>query len=169
MYIALLSSLAKSILLQAETEVTALPRSAVPLAAVLASLLASPALSDFSEVFWAKLCQRAGGWPVPMVIPVTDVDGQQFSPEERKKALGYRKSASGDDGEMESLAEYVTRVSGVMRVYFETMKAETQAPLEGIWRTQRIWTWLARMLGQERLLQSAVGASLIHGTLGIAF
>ena len=53
---ALLSTLAKSIL-QAETEVTAEKRSAKQLAHVAANLLG--ALSQFPEVFFAKLVQRA--------------------------------------------------------------------------------------------------------------
>ena len=56
-YHALLSTLAKSILFQAETKATAEIRSTKSLAHVAANLL--EALSQFPEVFFAKLVQRA--------------------------------------------------------------------------------------------------------------
>ncbi|TFY52497.1 hypothetical protein EVJ58_g9982 [Rhodofomes roseus] len=153
-YFALLSSLAKAILLQAETEVTAEKRSAGPLAQVTANLLSE--LDSFAEAFWAKLCQRTGGWPIPIVVPPTDWDSTPFSEEERRKALGYRKD--------EGLSDYTTRVTGIMRVYFHILFAEVGSPLEPVFRLPRMWTYFARMLGEPMLLHSAVGPSVLHGT-----
>ncbi|KZT69744.1 hypothetical protein DAEQUDRAFT_726414 [Daedalea quercina L-15889] len=157
-YFALLSSLAKAILLQAETEVTAEKRSAGPLAQVTANLLGE--LSGFSETFWAKLCQRAGGWPVPVVVPPTDWDGTPFTPEARRKALGHR----GGEGS----AGHAARVAGVMRVYFTVMCAEVDSPLEPAFRLPRLWTYFARMLAEPALLGSAVAPNVLHAALDVA-
>jgi nucleoporin GLE1 len=74
--------------------VTAEKRSAKPLAHVAENLLG--ALSQFPEVFFAKLVQREGGWAVPAIIPPMDVDGQQWTSDEtRTKVQGYRDSGSG--------------------------------------------------------------------------
>ncbi|KAI0659174.1 GLE1-like protein-domain-containing protein [Cubamyces menziesii] len=157
-YIALLSSLAKAILLQAETEVTAEKRSAIPLAQVTTNLLG--ALDGFADVFWAKLCQRAGGWPVPIVVPAKDADGAPFSPEARRKALGYR-------GEDESLAEYTSRVSGMMRVYFQILVTPVNQPLDPVVRLPRYWTFFSRMLKEPQLLDSSVAPQVLYTALDV--
>ncbi|KAI0371930.1 hypothetical protein BV20DRAFT_964589 [Pilatotrama ljubarskyi] len=156
-YIALLSSLAKAILLQAETEVTAEKRSAVPLAQVTTNLLS--VLEGFADVFWAKLCQRAGGWPVPIVVPAKDVDGTPFSEETRRKALGYR--------EEEGLSEYTSRVSGLMRVYFQILVTPVNQPLDPIVRLPRYWTFFSRMLKDPQLLDSSVAAQVLYTALDV--
>ncbi|KAI9063663.1 hypothetical protein FKP32DRAFT_1571751 [Trametes sanguinea] len=157
-YIALLSSLAKAILLQAETEVTAEKRSAIPLARVATNLLG--ALEGFADVFWAKLCQRAGGWPVPIVVPSKDADGAPWTEETRRKALGYR-------GEDESLAEYTARVSGMMRVYFQILVTPVNQPLDPIVRLPRYWTFFSRMLKEPQLLDSSVAPQVLYTALDV--
>ncbi|KAI0360699.1 hypothetical protein OH77DRAFT_1392585 [Trametes cingulata] len=157
-YVALLSSLAKAILLQAETEVTAEKRSAIPLAQVTTNLLS--VLEGFADVFWAKLCQRAGGWPVPIVVPAKDFDDKPFSEEARRKALGYR-------GEDETLAEYTSRVSGVMRVYFQILVTPVNRPLDPIVRLPRYWTFFSRMLKDPQLLDSSVAAQVLYTALDV--
>lgn len=152
-YFALLSSLAKAILLQAETEVTAEKRSALPLAQVTANLLGT--LDRFADILWAKLLQRAGAWPVPHVIPATDVDGTLFDEASRRKALGYRKDESG--------GEFTTRVSGMMRVYFQVLSAPVAQPLDPRFRFPRYWTFFARMLSAPQLLESPVAPEVLYG------
>lgn len=154
MYFALLSSLAKAILLQAETEVTAEKRSAAPLAQVAVNLLGE--LDGFAEAFWAKLCQRVGGWTIPIVVPPTDVDGTQFNEVQRAKALGYRDTN-------EPLADYITRVSGIMRVYFHIVCGSLAKPLHPAVRLPRYWTYISRMLSDTQLLETAVAPSVLHG------
>ncbi|KAI8970573.1 GLE1-like protein-domain-containing protein [Trametes punicea] len=157
-YFALLSSLAKAILLQAETEVTAEKRSALPLAQVTVNLLS--ALEGFADVFWAKLCQRAGGWPVPIVVPAHDVDGKPFSGEGRRKALGYR-------GEDENLADYTARISGMMRVYFQVLVTPVNQPLDPVVRLPRYWTFFSRMLKEPQLLESSVAPQVLYTALDV--
>lgn len=154
-YFALLSSLAKAILLQAETEVTAEKRSAIPLAQVTANLLGT--LDRFADIFWAKLCQRAGGWPVPYGIPSVDVDGTAFDEATLRKALGYRKD--------ESSPEFTTRVAGMIRVYFHVLHAPVSQPLDPRFRFPRYWTFFARMLSAPQLLESPVAPEVLYGEM----
>ncbi|EPS96139.1 hypothetical protein FOMPIDRAFT_101590 [Fomitopsis schrenkii] len=156
-YFALLSSLAKAILLQAETEVTAEKRSAGPLAQVAAHALG--ALAGFAEAFWAKLVQRAGGWPVPAVVPRADVDGRAFVSADRRKALGFREG--------EGFSEYTARVTGLMRVYFHVLCTDAAAPLEPVFRLPRLWSYCARMLAEPALLKSSLAPGLLHAALDI--
>ena len=136
---------------------TAEKKSAIPLALVTANLLER--LPAFSDIFFAKLVQRSGGWPVPSVIPSTDIDGIAWTDATRTKAMGYRVSS----GEQESMGEYVTRISGIMRVYFLVMAAPVARPLDNMFRLPRYWTYFARMMNDERLLSTAVAAQLLYG------
>jgi nucleoporin GLE1 len=179
-YIPLLSSLAKAILLQAETEVTASKTAAVPLAMVTKNLLGT--LPHFEDVLWAKLVQRVGGWGIPTTLPPRDinVDGsnsdQPFDEVSLRKAMGYRDVPAHldeDSGKQvpeqrESQAEYITRVSGIMRVYFLVLIGEggVDRPMNSkVWQTGRYWGYFARMLGGcvGSGLESAVAAELLYG------
>jgi nucleoporin GLE1 len=162
---ALLSSLTKAILLQAETEVTAEKRSAGPLAQVTFNLLDT--LEHFADVFFAKLVQRVGGWPIPVVVPSADHDGKPWGDEtQRTKAMGYRKG--GDGSEVESVAEYSTRVAGIMRVYFHILKVPPrQQPLKPFFQLPRYWIWFARMMGEPGLLQTAVAPQIIYSAFSV--
>jgi len=156
-YLAMLSSLAKAILLQAETEVTAEKRSAAPLARVAATLLGQ--LDGFADIFWAKLCQRTGGWPIPIIIPSADSDGTPFDAEQRRKVLGYRPE--------EALSDYTLRVTGIMRVYFHIVCMPVAQPLDPVFRLTRYWTYFARILASPQLLQSSVAPSVLHAALDV--
>lgn len=136
---------------------TAEKKSAIPLAFVTASLLEK--LPAFPNIFFAKLVQRSGGWPVPSVIPVTDADGTAWVDATRTKAMGYRMS----NGEQESSGDYVTRISGMMRVYFLVMAAPVSRPVDHMFRLPRYWTYFARMINDERLLSTAVAAQVLYG------
>ncbi|KAI6121116.1 GLE1-like protein-domain-containing protein [Pisolithus sp. B1] len=168
LYLAVLSALSKCILLQAETEVTAEKKSAFPLAAVTCALLHHPLLSDtFPEVFYAKMVQRTGGWGVPVVVPTRDIDGQVWTDNEQRKAMGYRRTGGGDGGEesvWENSGEYGTRIAGIMRVYFLVLVGRVQS----IFQLPRFWVYFSRMLGDERLLQTAVAAQILHAALDVA-
>jgi nucleoporin GLE1 len=159
-YAALLSSLAKAVILQAETEVTAEKRSAGPLAHVAFTLLDN--VDSFPEVFFARLVQRVGGWPIPLIVPRTDYDGTKWETDKaRWKAMGYRKSAVSDD--VEGPAEYTTRVAGVMRVYFHILQIRpAQRPLKPMFQAHRLWVWVARLMSEKALLESVVAAQLLY-------
>lgn len=151
-YHASLSSLAKAILLQAETEVTAEKRSAKPLAQL--TLNSMNALDGFSAVFWAKLCQRTGGWAVPAPVPLKDADGTPFTPSTRMKASGLREETSADR---------VARVAGILRVYFSLLLLPPSSPLSREFHTPRLWMFIARLVGQPALLQSSLATELLSG------
>ena len=187
LYLAALCSLSRSILLRAETEVTVVKESALPLAIVACALLHHPSLSDtFPEVFFAKMVQRTGGWGVPVVVPMHDVDEKPWDEGERRKAMGYRytgRSDNGgdDNGEWESAGEYSTRIAGIMRVYFLVLSMSASAPTpalaagagavagqvqvsraQKLFQLPRFWTYFVRMLGDEHLLETAVAAQVLY-------
>lgn len=150
---ALLSSLAKAILVQAETEVTAEPRSAVPLAQVTAALLVD--LMDFEDIFWAKFTQRAGNWPAAAPTPTRDAAGALLDPTARLALMGARKD--------EPAAAYAARVVGLMRVYFHVLRTNVPRPLKGPFRTTRLWTWLVRLLQTPALHGYTIAPYSVHG------
>jgi nucleoporin GLE1 len=154
-YVAGLSALSKAILLQAETEVTAVQKAAIPLAGVTGRLLAR--LPDFSRIFWARLVQRSGAWCIPCSVPTHEPSGDAMDEKARKKAMGLK------DGE--APAEYISRVSGVMRLYFEVMKISTQSPtpLEQEWRLPRAWAWATRLLGRPGMMASTAAPLCVFG------
>jgi nucleoporin GLE1 len=172
-YAALCNSLAKAILLQAETEVTAEKRAAIPLARVTFNLLT--ALEMFPEFLWPKLVQRVGGWPVPAIIPETDIDGRRWGAgpkgkgrggeRERHRVMGYRPGSTSDNA-LESPSEYSVRVAGIMRVYWEIVKVQLRfperAPPLGPFAMPKVWVWFARILDSKALMDTAVCAELIY-------
>ncbi|TFK36301.1 GLE1-like protein-domain-containing protein [Crucibulum laeve] len=164
-YIALLSSLSKAILEQAETEVTAEKRSAIPLSQVTVNLFS--VLDSFPEIFFAKLVQRAGGWVIPVVIPQTDHDGRPWADEqERNKIMGYRKSATSDN--LETPIEYSMRVSGIMRLYFHIlMIPPLERPAYKMFQLPRFWVWFARLMGEKGLLETVAAPQLIYTGLDV--
>ncbi|KAJ2912751.1 hypothetical protein MD484_g7669, partial [Candolleomyces efflorescens] len=178
-YSALCYSLSKAILLQAETEVTAEKRSAIPLARVAFNLMTT--LDVFPGMFWAKLVQRMGGWAIPCIIPDVDVDGRAWGTGEKRpgrggekekwRVMGYRMNQSSGNGEFEAQGEYSTRVSGIMRVYWEILKVQLmfpqQAPADGPFIISRYWMWFSRLLEERPLLETAVGAELIYTALEV--
>ncbi|KAG6335051.1 hypothetical protein ID866_4029 [Astraeus odoratus] len=187
LYLATLSSLSKAILLQAETEVTAEKKSAYPLALVTCSLLHHPSLSDtFPDVFYAKTLQRTGGWGVPVIVPAQDVGGKTWSDEERRKAMGYQWTGGEDGGEggWESTGEHATRIAGIMRVYFLVLAMSVSMPTpvpaaelgkapqlsrgQRLFHLPHFWMYFSRMLGDERLLETAVAAQILHVALDVA-
>ncbi|TRM58987.1 GLE1-like protein-domain-containing protein [Schizophyllum amplum] len=157
------SSIAKAIMQQAETEVTAEKASAIPIARVAHRLLGT--LDGFADIFFAKLVQRVGAWPVPTAPPPADYDGQQWKSDHER--FGYRPSQSSDG--MESPPQHVERVTGVMRVYFHILATPPgDKPISNrFFQPTRYWVWYARALSHPSMLASDVCASLIHAGLEI--
>ena len=83
--------------------------------------------------------------------------------------MGYRMNQSSGNGEFEAQGEYSTRVSGIMRVYWEILKVQLmfpqQAPADGPFIISRYWMWFSRLLEERPLLETAVGAELIYSEL----
>ncbi|KAG6900452.1 hypothetical protein C0993_010499 [Termitomyces sp. T159_Od127] len=162
-YKALLYSLSKAIILQAETEVTAEKSSAKPLATVAFNLLET--VKDFGEIFFSKLVQRAGGWPVPYLVPSDEYSGPdqtrlKAAGRARKLAMGYREDG---DSEMETLDVYITRISGIMRIYFNILKFKpNQQPLHPAFQLPRFWMWLTRVLRNKQILELPITPNLIY-------
>ncbi|KAK7454071.1 Nuclear pore complex nucleoporin component [Stygiomarasmius scandens] len=159
LYIALLSSLSKAFILQAEIEVTAEKKSVIPLAQVAFNCLDT--LEGLPEVFFSKICQRIGGWAIPFSSPEKDFDGGPWANDDERCKVSGRK-----EGESES--EYTDRVMGVMRLYFAVLKIRpTRQPLKEMWQLPRIWTWFARFMGEGGLLETPVGAQVLYVALDV--
>jgi nucleoporin GLE1 len=138
------------ILLQAETEVTAAPKAAGPLASVSVQLMLQ--LPAFARIFWAKLVQRSGGW----CIPCTEPSGATIKGRQRRKGGGPK------DGE--PLAEYCGRIAGILRLYFEIMKIsiDLSAQLENEWKFPRANSWLLHLIRQPMMTASPIAACCVH-------
>ncbi|KAG6813349.1 hypothetical protein H0H92_011897 [Tricholoma furcatifolium] len=167
-YRALLYSLSKTILLQAETEVTAEKKSAQPIASVAFNLLET--LQDFGQVFFTQLVKRAGGWPIPYLVPSGDYSGPdqakaKATDRSRKLAMGYLENG---ENQLESLEVHTARISGIMRVFFNILKnTPRQQPLPHAFQLPRFWTWLTRLLMNKALLESPVAPQLIYTALDV--
>lgn len=161
LYTGLLSSLGKTILLQAETEVTAEKKAAIPLAQVAFTLL--DRLETFPDIFFAKLVQRCGGWPIPCAVPDVDFDGTPWADDaQRIKMMGYRRSVEQNVAR-EPMVEYMNRVAGDMRLYFHILKIPPQTrPMHPMFQLPRCWTWFARIMADYPLLETPVAAQLIY-------
>ncbi|KAJ7643796.1 GLE1-like protein-domain-containing protein [Roridomyces roridus] len=167
LYHGLLSSLAKTILMQAETEVTAEKKAAIPLAQVAFTLL--DRLESFPEIFFAKLVQRCGGWPIPCGVPAAkDFDGRAWKDDaERTKVMGYRRSVE-QSAHFEQVVEYMNRVAGNMRLYWHILKIPPQnRPMHHMFQLPRCWTWFARIMSDHSLLETPVAAQLIYTALDV--
>jgi nucleoporin GLE1 len=112
-------------------------------------------LEGFSTVFWAKLCQRTGGWAIPAPVPSKDADGTPFTPATRVKASGLREETSAD---------HTARVAGIMRVYFSLLLLPPPAPLSREFHMSCLWTFVSRLVGQPALLHSSLATELLSGT-----
>lgn len=117
---------------------------------------------DFPPVFFAKLVQRVGGWPIPFFIPDHDYDGRKWANlDEQKKINGFRKNQ--ETGSYETEAAFVTRITGIMRIYFSILQiVPTKGPLQMFYQLPRCWIWFARMLGERVLLEKTVAAQLMY-------
>ena len=132
---------------------TAEKRSAKPIAQL--TLNSINALEGFSVVFWAKLCQRTGGWAVPVPMPSRDVDGTPFTPATHRKASGLR--------EEETSTDHTSRVAGIMRVYFSLLLLPPSRPLPREFQLPRFWTFVARLVTHPALLRSSLATELLSG------
>jgi nucleoporin GLE1 len=150
LYFSLLSALAKAILMQAETEVSARAVTAIPLAKVTLGLMIH--LEFFSDVLYARMVQRTGGWaiPIPVGKPAT------MSEVEYKKLRGYRTEREGQK-------EFETRVAGITTLYFAILSTDIPQPLPPFWTLPRLWLYLTRLMSTPILLRSDLAMQVISG------
>ena len=165
LHFALLSSLSKAFIAQAETEVTAHKEQAGPLARVAVNLIIAYPL--FGEIFWAKLCELIGCWAagvmpretteyetesgVTVVEKLSEMDEKQ-----RLKRVGARKE--------EALDVQMMRITGVLRLYFTMLFEDCPNPLAPQYRTGRFWVYLSHMLSDEIVLKRPIAPEAIYGS-----
>lgn len=80
------------------------------------------------------------------------------NPKAKRKAQGLVR-----DDEVNGSAEMITRVAGIMRVYFTMLVIEHPKPMAKIYQMGRLWAWLARLMGSPGLLTHPLAAELIYG------
>jgi nucleoporin GLE1 len=119
-------------------------------------------LEHFPSIFFAKLVQRCGGWPIPIVVPQVGLDGKPWASQDvHRQVCGFRKSESGEG--IESSLEYSNRVSSIMRIYFNVLKIRPmRQPLDPMFQLPRYWTWFARIVGDPNLLADPIAPQLIY-------
>ena len=155
---ALLSSLSKSFISQAETEVTAHKEQALLLARVAISLVVVyPFLGD---IFWAKLCELTGCWAAGVEnLLLDDERFENLSEKEKMKRSGVRKDESSEG--------QTIRIAGVLRLYFAMIIAALDIPisqpLPPQFRPGRYWLYLSHLLNSERTLGKTVAPEAIYG------
>lgn len=151
LYLALLSSLAKAFLLQAETEITAKKDTAFPLARLILKIinLGHPMLA---EAFMARMVGRTGGWSIGAVV--TREQGQ--SDEEFRKAHGHNPNDNAQD--------FNNRLVGIITLYAAILQTPPgpsrpvfgQAPQESFppycFQLPRLWTLIARIASTPALI-----------------
>lgn len=164
LYTALLSALAKAVLMQAETEVSASNKTAVPLARVTALLL--DALPGFGDALWARFIQRAGGWAVPLHPPALsdgeDDVGRKLSAEEYRRVCGYRSAE-------EPLADYSSRVVGMLTLYFTILVTSStlSSPLPPRFAFPSLWSYVSRLMCAPEILKHPVAAQALTAALEV--
>lgn len=160
LHFALLSSFAKAVILQAETEVTANKAQAGPLARVAIGMIA--AFPQLGDLFWAKLCERAGCWAAGVEpIPLPEEDRSALTDKIKRKRWGDRP----DD----NLEDKVLRIAGVMRVYFAMLFVAMDAaqPLPPAFRPWRFWLYLSQLLNNPPMLAKPAAPEIIYGTFAL--
>lgn len=129
---------------------------ATPLASVVINLFNLP---GFDEVLWSKMVVRSGGWLIghcvtkQQIQSLPQIRGQRPDKnlEEKlfKKLCGFRED--------ETQVERQTRIGGIISLYFAictSPKATRPLPLP-FWPT-KIWTFLARIMSDPRLLRQSM-------------
>jgi nucleoporin GLE1 len=150
LYFSILSALAKAILMQAETEVSARAVTAIPLSKVTIRLLSNITL--FPEILYARMVQRTGGWAVPVPVPKPQGMGEV----EYAKLRGFRS-------EREPQKDFDTRVIGIMTLYFAILTEGVSTPMPMAWAFPRYWTYFARLMSMSVLLRSDMALQIIAG------
>ena len=69
---------------------------------------------------------------------------------------------------MEGAREYMERIAGVMRVYFEVCKRR-EREVERRFCVDRVWIWISRLVGRPVLLGQAVAAELLFSMFLLFF
>ena len=136
--------------MQAETEISARAVTAIPLAKVTINLLLR--IEFFSDVLYARMVQRTGGWAVP--IPVEKP--ADMNEAEYLKLRGYRTEREGQN-------DFQIRVVGIMTLYFAILTSNVPQPLPPLWTLPRFLAYFTRLMWTPILLRSDLAMQIIAG------
>ena len=158
LYYALLASFSKSIIAQAETEVSAHKSQARPLARICVALIS--AYPGFGDIFWARLCARAGCWAAGVEpVLLEDETSDSISDKEKQKRWGSLPEEGSE--------EKMMRIAGIMRLYFSilsiSMEPTANQPMPIPFRPARYWMYLSQLLNNSTMLEKSVAAEILYG------
>lgn len=136
--------------MQAETEVSARAVTAIPLAKVTINILTH--VEFFSDVLYARMVQRTGGWAIPMPVRKPP----DMSEVDYMKLRGYRTEREGQK-------EFETRVTGIMTLYFAILNSPVSHPLPPLWAPPRFWTYTTRLVSTPVLIRSDLAMQIMSG------
>lgn len=157
---ALLVSFSKTVIAQAETEVSAHKSQARPLARVCISLIST--YPELGDIFWARLCARAGCWAAGVEpVLLEDETSDQLSDKEKQKRWGSLPEEGSE--------EKMMRIAGIMRLYFSilslSMEPTASQPMPVPFRPARLWMYLSQLLNNSTMLEKPVAAEIIYVAL----
>ena len=158
LYYALLASFSKSIIAQAETEVSAHKSQARPLARICVALIS--AYPELGDIFWARLCARAGCWAAGVEpVLLEDETSDSISDKEKQKRWGSLPEEGSE--------EKMMRIAGIMRLYFSilsiSMEPTANQPMPIPFRPARYWMYLSQLLNNSTMLEKSVAAEILYG------
>ncbi|KAL1407320.1 Nuclear pore complex nucleoporin component [Vanrija albida] len=154
----LLSHLSKTLIKQAENEVSAKAAAGFPLARIVLGLVLR-GHGAFSQVLFARLVKKC-----PWVVPFLPSRAENQPREEYEKSTGRLAE--------ESLGEYISRMSGISTLYFAILQTpigtliptvnaqptpqQLSALIPAELRLPATWTWLASILRPSLSVQKPV-------------
>ncbi|KAF8310476.1 hypothetical protein DL93DRAFT_2157777 [Clavulina sp. PMI_390] len=172
--------LCKTIIRQAEVEVTAKPSTAFPLAKVVMRLVELHP-TGLESIFMYNLVKRTGPWVIAWVPPMKQgMTNETY----RRECWGYKPATSD-----ETSTQYIDRMVGLLTLYgallqtspspefmaqtqnnpalhYATFAASTVVP--GVLLLPRLWTWTARMCNSAELMSHPGAAHILAAVIGTA-
>ncbi|KAJ2592277.1 Nuclear pore complex nucleoporin component [Coemansia sp. RSA 1797] len=151
----MLNLVAKSLVKQAEREVSVAPHAAYPLAATAVLVMqAYPKLSDMLMIRLVKKC--------PFVVPQYMAKQPGQNTDDFIKAAGYRRN---DDGDIESEGIYAERMTGMLALFAAIVQMPDIGGQPNPFPVHHGWTWLARIINMP---PRAISPLLVQTFLSVA-
>ncbi|KAJ2498292.1 Nuclear pore complex nucleoporin component [Coemansia sp. RSA 1972] len=151
----MLNLVAKSLVKQAEREVSVALHAAYPLAATAVLVMqVYPKLSDMLMIRLVKKC--------PFVVPQYMAKQPGQNTDDYIKAAGYRRN---DDGDIESEGIYAERMTGMLALFAAIVQMPDIGGQPNPFPVHHGWTWLARIINMP---PRAISPLLVQTFLSVA-
>ncbi|KAJ1869881.1 hypothetical protein LPJ55_005063 [Coemansia sp. RSA 990] len=151
----MLNLVAKTMVKQAEREVSVAYHAAYPLAATAVLVMQQyPQLIDMLMIRWVKKC--------PFVIPEYVAKSPGQSTDDYLKMAGYKRN---EDDELESESIYSERMAGMLALFAAIVQTPDIGDKPNPFPIYHGWVWLARMINMP---PQAISPMLVQTFLSIA-